>query len=180
MHTGTQPEIRRLAAADVRDYRAIRLAALEQAPDAFGSVHGAEAARPVAAFAERLETSIVFGAYIGGRIAGVAGFKREDGLKDRHKGFVWGLYVQPGARGRGVGAALIGAVIAAAREVVEQLTLAVVRGNESAISLYRRAGFEIYGVEPRALKNPAGYADEVLMVLFLRGAPRAPRPAPAR
>ncbi|MCL6470330.1 MAG: GNAT family N-acetyltransferase, partial [Ralstonia sp.] len=42
-------------------------------------------------------------------------------------------------------------------------------GNDAALALYERCGFETYGVEPRALKSTTGYADEVLMVRFLHG-----------
>jgi ribosomal protein S18 acetylase RimI-like enzyme len=160
-------EVRRLDIADVEDYRTIRLAALQTEPEAFGSTYAVEAVRPIAAFAERLTTSTIFGAYDGGRLVGVVGFKQEDGQKDRHKASVWGMYVEPDARGQGVGKALIEAVIGSARDVVEQLTLTVVQGNDAAISLYRKSGFEVYGVEPRALKSSRGYSDEVLMALML-------------
>ncbi len=159
--------IRRLDGADAEDYRTIRLAGLAREPEAFGSVYDVEVARPIETFAERLATSHVFGAYAGDRIVGLAGFKQESGPKDNHKAFVWGLYVRPSARGRGVARGLMAAVIASAREQVEQLTLAVVEGNEAARRLYENLGFEVYGLEPRALKSAAGYRDEVLMVLFL-------------
>lgn len=159
--------IRQLTPADAADYRAIRLAALQGAPEAFGSTYEAEVARPMAAFAERLATACVLGAYDGARIVGMAGFKQQSGAKDAHKGFVWGFYVAPEARGHGVGAALMDAVVAAATGVVEQLTLSVVRTNAAALALYARCGFDIYGIEPRALKSTAGYDDEVLMVRFL-------------
>jgi hypothetical protein len=37
----------------------------------------------------------VAGAFEGSRLAGMAGFHREKGLKLRHKGRVWGVYVTP-------------------------------------------------------------------------------------
>jgi ribosomal protein S18 acetylase RimI-like enzyme len=157
-------QIRRLEAGDAADYRAIRLAALKGDADAFGSTFEAEADRPVSAFAERLRSSVVFGAYIDGRVIGMAGFKQQQGARERHKAFVWGTYVEPDRRRQGVAAALMAAVLAAAAEVVEQLTLCVVSDNAQAIALYRKLGFEIYGVEPRALKSGAGYTDEVLMM----------------
>ncbi|WP_043302694.1 GNAT family N-acetyltransferase, partial [Burkholderia humptydooensis] len=103
-HPASAPsvEIRRLFAAHAADYRAIRLAALRDAPEAFGSTYDAEAERSLAAFAQRLDSSIVFGAYVDGAIAGMAGFKRLDGAKERHKGFLWGVYVAPAARRLGV------------------------------------------------------------------------------
>ncbi len=161
-------EIRRLGILEAKDFRAIRLAALKQDPEAFGSTYEAEVARSVADFTDRLATSMVFGAYAEGEIVGVVGFKREAGHKDAHKGFVWGMYVRPGLRRHGVGAALIEALLQCAGQVVEQLTLTVVGGNDAAIAMYQKSGFEIYGVEPRALKGDTGYSDEVLMVRFLR------------
>lgn len=161
-------EIHRFKIVDAEAYRAIRLAALKTAPEAFGSAYKTEAAWPVADFVDRLATSAVFGAYAAGGIVGVAGFKQESGPKGAHKGFVWGVYVQPDARRHGVGAALIEAILQSASEVVEQLTLAVAQGNNAAIEMYRKFGFEVYGVEPRALKTCTGYSDEVLMVRFLR------------
>jgi ribosomal protein S18 acetylase RimI-like enzyme len=163
----SQFQVRRLAAADAADYRAIRLAALKGDPQAFGSTYEAEAERPLTHFAERLATSAVHGAYGDAGIVGMAGFKRQAGARDRHKAFVWGTYVCPEMRRRGVARALMQAVLEEASTVVEQLTLCVVRDNAAALALYRDLGFEVYGVEPRALKGAAGYADEVLMVRFL-------------
>ncbi|EIP85993.1 acetyltransferase, GNAT family protein [Burkholderia humptydooensis MSMB43] len=172
-HPASAPsvEIRRLFAAHAADYRAIRLAALRDAPEAFGSTYDAEAERSLAAFAQRLDSSIVFGAYVDGAIAGMAGFKRLDGAKERHKGFLWGVYVAPAARRLGVGAALLDAALAAAAQTVEQVTLAVIDGNGAARAFYERHGFVAYGVEPRALKGANGYADELLMMRFLPSAP---------
>jgi ribosomal protein S18 acetylase RimI-like enzyme len=166
-------EIRRLELADVEDYRAIRLASLRHDPAAFGALYEVEAARPIDSFAERLASSIVLGAYTDGRLVGVAGFRQETGPKERHKGVVWGVYVQPDARGRGLAASLIAGIIERARPLVEQLTLTVVQGNDAAIALYRRYGFAVYGVEPRARKHLGAYVDKVLMVLDLR--PAIPR-----
>jgi ribosomal protein S18 acetylase RimI-like enzyme len=167
-HRGGAVAIRPLGITDVADYRTIRLASLRNAPDAFGSVYETTVTLPIETFAERLTGAMVLGAYARERIVGTAAFSRETGEKERHKGVLKGVYVEPDARGQGVAEALITGVIDHAREIVEQLTLTVVQGNEAAIALYRKLGFEIYGIEPRARKNPGGYVDKVLMVLDLR------------
>lgn len=148
MATGSA--VRRLGAGDVQDFRTIRLAALAEAPDAFGSVHAREAVRSAAEHAETLASSTVFGAYAADAIVGMVGWKQEQGPKTSHKGFVWGFYVAPPARRAGIGTALLAAIVASARERVEQLTLTVVSDNAGAIALYERFGFAAYGVEPRA------------------------------
>ena len=162
--------IRQLTPADAADYRTIRLAALQNAPEAFGSTYEMEAARPMSGWEERLQTPGAFAAFMDGKIAGMARFVQDAGsAKERHKGSVYAMYVAPQARGQGIGSALLEALISHASGVVEQLRLGVVDTNEAAIRLYQKHGFEIYGTEMRALKSEAGYSDEVLMVRFLTG-----------
>ncbi|WP_419729107.1 N-acetyltransferase family protein [Lichenicola sp.] len=173
----TADDVRLLGPADVEDYRAIRLAALATTPDAFGSVHAVEAARPIEHHAQRLGSSMVFSAYELGRIVGMVGLRQEDGPKDAHKGFVWGFFVEPAVRSRGIGAALLAALLDVARGIVEQVMLSVVAESNSAIALYGRFGFKSYGVEPRALKMSGRYHDEVMMVMFLDPA-ALPLPVP--
>jgi ribosomal protein S18 acetylase RimI-like enzyme len=163
-----QALIRHLTPSDAADYRAIRLAALQNAPEAFGSTYESEAARPMSGWEERLAAPGAFGAYLDAEIVGMARFVQDAGsAKERHKGSVYAMYVAPEARGRGIGSALIEAVIAHASGVVEQLRLGVVDTNIAAIRLYQRHGFEIYGTEMRALKTDTGYSNELLMALRL-------------
>jgi ribosomal protein S18 acetylase RimI-like enzyme len=159
--------IRRLGGADAADYRAIRLAALQQDAAAFGSTYEVEAPLPLAAFTARLESTLVFGAYAGEQIVGMAGAKRLSGARESHKAFIWGTYVEPGWRRQGTARALLLALLGAASAEVEQLTLSVVQDNAAALALYRELGFQVYGTEPRALRSARGYSDEVLMVRFL-------------
>ena len=167
MKSDSPPTIRLLLADDVDDFRAIRLMALRDAPDAFGSTYADEAARPASRFAERLCASSIFGAYLDGTIVAMVGFARHAGPKERHKGFIWGMFVAPQARGQGVAGPLLEAVLDHASSHVELVTLRVVTTNTAAIALYTRHGFECCGVEPRSLKSHSGYADEMDMVRFL-------------
>jgi len=97
----------------------------------------------------------------------MAAFMRESSPKERHKGLLWGMYVDPDARRFRIGAALVQSVLDHAAGEVEQVRLAVSQGNAAAIGLYERLGFIAYGVEPRALKGPGGYSDDLWMVRFL-------------
>jgi ribosomal protein S18 acetylase RimI-like enzyme len=86
-----------------------------------------------------------------------------------HRANLWGVYVRPEARGVGVARQLIEALLTSASGKVVQVHLSVVTGNEAALRLYRNAGFEVYGTEPRSLYVNGRYFDEHLMVRFLEG-----------
>jgi ribosomal protein S18 acetylase RimI-like enzyme len=78
---------------------------------------------------------------------------------------VWGMYVHPSERGRGLGRLLLGSVLERLRRIegVEQVQLAVTAGNEPALKLYESAGFRVYGREPAALKVAGINYDELLL-----------------
>ena len=166
----TSNNLRRLTALDAEMYRELRLDGLQRHPDAFGSSWEDEAVEQVDQFAERLQRTVVVGAFSSNYDAlyGAAGLHIPQALKMRHKGVVWGMYVRPQARGSGIGASLLGRLIDLAVLQVEALTLTVGAANTAAIALYNRAGFEPYGLEKRALKIGGEYYDEILMGLALR------------
>ena len=171
-------EIRLLTTTDVDSVWALRLEALQDSPDAFGSSYAEALTRTPEEVAERHRQSVtgpdnfIFGAF-DPELAGVVGCRRDSGSRMRHKAFIWGMYVTPTARGRGMGRQLMEAAIAQARTVpgLEQLYLAVVTTNEPALQLYLRLGFLSYGREPRALKDGDRYLDEELILLRLDAAP---------
>jgi len=88
-------EIRRMMPADAAQYREIRLEGLKCSPQAFGSTYETESLQPLGSFSERLGTSAVFGAFRGVELLGIAGFKVRNGVKEAHKGLLWGMYVRP-------------------------------------------------------------------------------------
>ncbi|MGA7916446.1 MAG: GNAT family N-acetyltransferase [Candidatus Acidiferrales bacterium] len=160
--------IRQLAPSEASAYREIRLEALRESPEAFGSTFEAESARPLERFTERLTNCPVFGAFRNGALVGIAGFMGREGAKDAHKGYLWGMYVRPDSRNAGLGRRLAEAVIEFARPRVELIQLAVVSDNVTARRLYAGLGFAEYGIERNALKQDGRYYDEVLMAKDLK------------
>ena len=156
-------EVRQLLPIDAALYRDIRLEALKLSPEAFGSAFETEHAEALTWFADRLESSAVFGAFDGTDLVGTAGFFIRQGRKETHKGVLWGMYVRPEARKAGVGKQLAEAVIDHACQCVELIQLTVVSGNEPARRLYDSLGFIEYGIEKNSLKQDGHYWDEVLM-----------------
>jgi len=138
-------QIRRLMPANAARYRELRLEGLRCNPEAFGSTYETESVQPLSSFSKRLAGSAVFGAFRGAELLGIAGFAVRNGLKEAHKGLLWGMYVRPDARKAGVGRRLVEAVIDFARQRVELLQLSVVSDNEQARRLYASLGFVEYG-----------------------------------
>ena len=165
-------DIRELTAADAEIFRELRLRALQEEPEAFGSSWEEENARPLEQTVARLraEGMTAFGAFdADGNLVGMVRLFRHDGAKVRHKADIISMYVAPEVRGRGVGRMLMEAAIERARATpdVEQLLLAVNVTNAPARNLYLSLGFEPFGREPLALKLGDRYYDEEMMVLFL-------------
>jgi len=160
-------QIRRLERADAALYREIRLEALQNDPAAFGSTFERESAQPLSWFEAAIGRADIFGAFLDGKLAGIAGFSTREGSKQAHKGVLWAMYVRSTARGSGLGKLLVAAVLDHARGRVEMVQLTVVSENAAAYRLYGAMGFVEYGYEKRALKQGGRYYDEFLMVKFL-------------
>jgi ribosomal protein S18 acetylase RimI-like enzyme len=163
--------VRLLDSEDAVSFRELRLRALRDHPDAFGSSYEEAVNLSIEETAERLKPSpdaFVLGAFdAAGKLVGMVGFYRERGMKKRHKGVIWGMYCLPECRGKGVGKALLAEAVERARKMkgLELVTLRVVTSNAPAKKLYLSAGFRTWGKEPRSLKIGSRYMDQELMVL---------------
>ena len=164
-------KIRILNKSDALAYQEVRLSALKNNPEAFSSTYEREVKFSIESIAERLEPvkdRFVLGAFNeSGSVVGIVTFMRENGLKTIHKGNVFGMYVAPEARGKGLGKSLMIELIKKAKSCdgLEQINLTVVSENNSAKKLYKSLGFEVYGIEKKALKFNGQYFDEDLMVI---------------
>ncbi|MBY9077465.1 GNAT family N-acetyltransferase [Paenibacillus sp. HN-1] len=168
--------IRVLDESDAEAYQELRLRALTLSPAAFGSTYEREAAFSMDIVRERIAPSgdkFALGAFVDGRLTAIVTFVREPGAKTSHKANLYGMYTAPEARGIGIGKALLLELIRRAEDCqgVERLNLTVVSDNEPACRLYQSVGFQVYGVERKALKAGGTYHDEDLMVLELGAQP---------
>ncbi len=170
--------IRRLERPDASLYRELRLEALRLHPHAYGSTLEMESAAPIDSFEQRLVSSEVLLGSIGDAPMGIVRFSMPTFVTERHKGMLTGMYVREGARGSGLASALVDAVIERARGRVIFVELSVVTTNERARRLYARHGFEIYGIDPCALKHGDRYFDEYQMTRFLDPPPGWTVPKP--
>ena len=177
--------LRLLAKEDAASYRRVRLLGLRESPAAFSASYAHEEKMSRDDFGRRLEPTPVHwvvGAFEDADLVGVIGFMRDGGDKLRHKGFIWGMYVIPTARGRGVGRALIEAALKRidALPGLRSLRLAVGTSNEVAIRLYEKFGFMRYGEEDEALCVDSVFHSQYHMVRKIEEPNKAPEPSALR
>ncbi|CAN7503482.1 N-acetyltransferase family protein [Aminobacter sp. LjRoot7] len=159
--------VRRLVPGEGAALRRLRMAALEKAPLAFSSSPEDEAHLTDADFEARIglaEPDAVYGVFGDSEFVGVATFIGEKRRKTRHKGAMFGVYVDPAWRGTGAARALVQQVIDHATERGLALHAHVIADNVPALRLYLGLGFVSYGVEPRALLVDGVFHDEHLLI----------------
>lgn len=163
--------IRELRDADAESYVTLRRQGLLETPLAFGASPEDDMAASAEAVRDRLGQGrewVILGAFHEGLI-GAVGLMRDRHVKASHKAYVWGMYVAPGRRGQGVGADLLQAAIRHARALagVSWVHLDVTSAAPQARRLYERAGFEVWGTEPDALRHEGRAVVQYHMALRL-------------
>jgi ribosomal protein S18 acetylase RimI-like enzyme len=172
-------ELRTIDSTDVAAFKALRLTALRECPTAFSSSYEEECDIPLAEAAQRLvpdRNRAIFGAFEGDHLVATVGLQRERMRKLAHKAVIWGVYVAPPFRRRGVGRMLLERALAHARSMpaLLQVTLGVNTLNTAAIRLYESLGFERFGLERGFLRVAGVLYDEVHMVLTLTSGKPSP------
>lgn len=169
----TYMNIRLLNETDAPAFQTVRLRSLREHPEAFSASWEDEPTRSIEQVTAQLHdnppNTSTFGAFVDDALVGIVSLQRFGRPKVRHKAIVGGMYVVPEARGSGIGRALLDATLAQARimEGVEDVSLAVTRGNVRAASLPLAAGFVPWGVEPRYINVNGQFFDIEWMMLHL-------------
>ncbi len=153
------PAIRAVVAGDADKLRQLRLRALRDSPDAFGSSLEAELAYPDAewlALARRSETADEIAVYVavdGDRWLGMAAgqwYDREAGVAG-----LWGMWVDPRARGAGLGERLVASVHEwAEARGARSLRLGALTGEGDPAGFYERLGFARTGETGTLRRDP--------------------------
>lgn len=157
-------EVREVTEEDWELLRDVRLTALAEAPDAFGSTHAQEAAFTEEQWRGRISgPAVLFFAHeqpgphvdrkphVNTAPIGLAGVYAEDGAAD-----LISMWVRPSARGLGVGEALVTAVADWTKaHDLGPLYLWVTESNAPARRLYERCGFTPTGERQPLPSDPA-------------------------
>jgi ribosomal protein S18 acetylase RimI-like enzyme len=151
---GTSTVVRQFESSEWPTYRDLRLRALADSPDAFGSTFAIEQARSANEWAQRLSAGVSSAedlpliAEANHTSAGLA-WAKADALPTRTV-FIYQMWVATEFRGRGLGRLLLRTAVAWARsQGAHSVRLGVTCGETPAVGLYMAEGFmPVGGPEP--------------------------------
>jgi ribosomal protein S18 acetylase RimI-like enzyme len=168
--------IRKLTSDDLAAFRTLRLEMCRDHPEAFGQTPeevaetSDEKLREWIGPSETFPEKFVLGYFESDKLLATAAFKREDTLKERHRGWIWAVYVRPDARSNSVARQLMVELIECTRQIdgLELLILVVALTQTGARTLYTSLGFFTTGLILQGFKLPDGrYVDLEEMMLRL-------------
>lgn len=155
-------------------YKNIRLESVRTLSHNFGTTYEEEASADTLklshVFFDKETTDFIYGAFEENRLIGICGFVQETKSKTKHNGEITQMYIDPVFSGRGIGSSLLRASIdrAFSDNVIEQIRLTVIASNDRAVDLYKKMGFERYGILENYYKKENTYWTETFMVLTRR------------
>ena len=162
-------QIRRLSKEDAVMFKALRMEALQTEVTAFAADYEYEVDRDISHYEEWLEEKVVYAAFEGNDMIGVASFVWPKHVKKLcHGGMIQAAYVQKKHRHQGIGTKLFQSILDNLPEEIEKVIIYVVKKNAGAKKLYESLGFKEYAIEEKALKVDNEYYDEYLMVKFVK------------
>ena len=164
-------QIRRMTAMDAEAFSALRRKVTQANPVPMGLTMEEELARPIQGFRDQLsypDPNAAFGAFVQGELVASAAVAWPSKLpSSRHKTKLWGVFVAPSHRGRGIGRKVVTEAVRHAFENgVRRVNLQVFVPNPEAVQLYLSMGFVEYGREPEAIFLGGTYYDGVHMSLL--------------
>lgn len=137
------PLLRVISGDDWDDFRALRLRALADSPNAFGVTLAEAASNPEAVWRGRADgPGPVLMAYSDETPIAMGGLHVPENSQEA---FVWGMWVDPDSRGQGLGARILRELLDRARRLDRAVELHVTEGNDGARRLYEAHSFAFTG-----------------------------------
>ena len=164
--------LRRLTAEDAETFSALRRLVAADNPVPLGLGMQEELARPLQGFRDQqgAPTNVVFGAFVGATLAATAALAPSGPFaSSRHKLVLWGTFVAPAHRRKGLGRLVVAQAVDHARQAgARRIHLTMYLPNPAAGALYESLGFAVWGTEPEAVCIDGTYHDAMQMGLLLQ------------
>jgi RimJ/RimL family protein N-acetyltransferase len=167
----TKMNIRPLQVEDASSWQELRLEGLQTDPSAFASSYEEESSRSITDVETQFMESwnkpdhFILGCFYRDQLISIAGLFPETMEKRKHIATIWGVYTKTNFRGQGVASLVMMEIIKMAKKNIhlKRINLSVEVKNISAIALYKKFGFNEWGIEPNALVIHDKSYDELYM-----------------
>ena len=161
--------IRNLEPKDASDFKNLRIYAMQESPRTFSSSVPDEEQRSLESIKTMFSShpSFGLGVFDTHTLIGLARCECTQRIKTKHKADIYGVYIHPEYRGKGLARRLLEQLITQAKAVngLETLLLSVSEHNAPALALYQSLGFLEWGKEPDAMRHAGESITEVYMRL---------------
>lgn len=161
-------KIGKLSTLDWQEYKALRLRALKEDPQAFGASYQTNLAYPDTEWKRRLEnaskgeTNWLLFAKDNDKLVGMIGAFIEDG--DIDTATIFSVYVPIEERGKGISNELMDSILKelSQKSILRKVKLMVNKDQTAAVGLYKKFGFRETGIQHFKMGN-GEFADELMM-----------------
>jgi predicted GNAT family acetyltransferase len=170
---GVQYEVKKLDPEHWFVYKHLRLESLKKDPQAFIGIHEEKLKVPDSVWQDqfsREHTRILF-LFEGVQAIGMAGYEINHNSKNAHVASIFGVYVMPDYRGKGLGKMLVSALIEDITKhhpQIMKLKLAVSSAQVAAFHIYETLGFKSVGTLKMEIKHGEEFFDEILLEKFIK------------
>ena len=159
--------IRKASVRYWKEFKEIRLEAVKNNPEGFGSAYEEEVDRSKERWKISLinKNKIVFLALDGKIPIAISIISYESSIKMNHLAHIYSVYVKPEYRGRKISSRLIEFILADAsnKKKIKKVKLSVVTTQTPAINLYKKFGFKIIAKLKKEVRVGKKYYDEYIM-----------------
>jgi RimJ/RimL family protein N-acetyltransferase len=151
-----------------KEYKKIRLLALEEEKFAFSKSYNEEKDKASSFWKSRIGSRAVICAENDGKLIGITAFIRGSSAATSHTGEIVAVYVIPEMRRKKVAKKIFDFILKDAKKTkIKKIKIGVFSNNLPAKEFYLKQGFKIVGKHEKEFFVDGKYYDETLMELFL-------------
>ena len=160
-------EVKKLPPDRRKEFRELRLEALQNDPLAFGSSYEEEKNLTKDEWKRRIKNALFASA--NDTLVGMIVYIIDNKMKTKHIATIFGVYVKHENRGQGIGKKLIESALEIIQKNVNvsKIKLTVNPEQKAAVKLYETFGFEVVGRLKNELKVDDKFYDELIMEKFV-------------
>ena len=160
-------EIKKVPPDRWKEFRDLRLEALQNDPLAFGSSYEEEKSLTEDEWKRRIKNALFASA--NDTLVGMIVYIIDNKMKTKHIANIFGVYVKKEYRGQGIGKKLIESALEIIQKNVNvsKIKLTVNPEQKAAVKLYETFGFEVVGRLKNELKVDDKFYDELIMEKFV-------------